>query len=715
MRITPLAALRVAALLLFLTNAPAALAADPDTVSMKHDPARYGIVVSATKTTRALLEVPNAAVVVRGSDLRRTGARTLADALVDVVGVETGGGSDAGSRLPQIAMWGLKEIDALLITLDGVPVGGPFNPALEQIAVDDIDRIEIVKGPQGTLHGVSAFAGMVQVFTNRAGVEKGTATLGGGSFDDIHGRLNLHRAVENGWNLDVALSGQSSDGWQERTSSEVERGRVSVAGPVGRGSLAFDLSGFQDRQDWGSPLPVDAGEPLPGFETDRNYAVLGAVQEHHTVGANMNFAAPLGDRLRLENTIGVAKDRQNSIRSFPGELAGDTLASEGVALRPITTTMFDDLRLVTGFDLAGRHDLVTGAAITWGRTKAEGIGFDIEELVSDESSIPHVGDVPVGDNRSFADRRTLLGAYAHDEWTPVRALTISGGGRFDQANEKLHAFGQEVGGSPETADDARTDQSWSGDIAALVRLVPDQGAGALDVVNLYGNLKSSFKPAAPNLTEPEGAKILDPERTHSIEAGVKGRAFDGQLGFDASIFQLDFHNLVVSNLDENGEPELINSGHTRFKGVEVSASISPHAIPGLSLSGGWAHHDPRFVEFTFVTPDGELRNVSGKIVELAPRELWNARAAYAPVRWLGGWVSARHQGIRPLTRRNTFFAEAFDEVDAGLTFQAGRVRLGATGRNLGDDRHYVAESDIGDSQFYVSPPKRYSAEMTISF
>src|SRR5215510_6372299 len=145
------------------------------------------VVVSATRTPTHAIDIPNGTAIVTGAELRRRGTHTLAEALQDVVGLDTGEGSDNGSRLPNVGLWGLKEFDALLFTYDGVPVGGPFNPSLSQIAVEDIDRIEIVKGPQGTLHGVSAFAGMIQVFT-RSAAEGTEVRLSGGSFSE--GRLS---------------------------------------------------------------------------------------------------------------------------------------------------------------------------------------------------------------------------------------------------------------------------------------------------------------------------------------------------------------------------------------------------------------------------------------------------------------------------------------------------------------------------------------------
>ncbi len=706
---------RIAALLL-CAAVPAVAASQADTVSMKHDPARYGIVVSATKSKRDPLDVPNGTAVVTGAELRAKGARTLADALIDVAGVETGGGSDNGSRLPNIGMWGLKEFDALLITVDGVPVGGPFNPSLAQIAVDDIERIEIVKGPQGSLHGTAAFAGMVQVFTDRSRDNKGSVTLGGGDFSQFRGAATLHRSAGD-WHFTTRVSGQKDDGWQERSTSENARVRFSMSKETGDNVAGVDLTFLHDRSDFASPLPVDGGVPVPGFSIDRNYGVRDGEIKHDVFGIQSRKTATLPHGT-LHQTAGFTYDSQKLLRSFfpdPGAITGVTaIEANGVLLEPKETAFFEDLHTITNFKAHGEHELVTGVSVTWGQTKADGIGFDFDQDLNDPSTVPNSGDVPVGDHRSFDDKRTFSGIYAHHSYTPVRAFTLSGGGRFDYVQEKLTAFGQEVGFPAVNTSDDHSEGAWSGDIGALVRLVPP-GTKGLEAVNLFGNWKSSFKPAAPNLSEAENATILDPERTHSIEGGVKVSALDGQIAFDVTGFQMDFNNMVVAIQDATLSPVLVNAGRERFKGWDVALALAPKAAPGLSVKGGYGWHDPRFVQFTFFTPDGTFRDVSGKLIELAPRLLWNAGASYTSPLGVGAWVAVRHQGQRALNRRNRFFDQPFSEYDAGVSYEAKKFRINVTGRNLGDDRHYVAESEIGDSQFYVSPPRRIQAELSLPF
>ena len=152
-------------------------------------PVNESVVVSATRGSTPEAEIPGEVTVITGEELKQRNVTNLADAIQDVVGLDTGMGSDNGPRQPNVGLWGLKEFDALLFMVDGVPIGGPFNPSLSQINIDDIDHIEIVKGPQGTLYGVSAFAGMIQVFTKSGDRRARRCGCRGGSFSK--GRVDV--------------------------------------------------------------------------------------------------------------------------------------------------------------------------------------------------------------------------------------------------------------------------------------------------------------------------------------------------------------------------------------------------------------------------------------------------------------------------------------------------------------------------------------------
>src|SRR5262249_30648199 len=162
---------------------------------------------------------------------------------------------------------------------------------------------------------------------------------------------------------------------------------------------------------------------------------------------------------------------------------------------------FNDVRVVA---TQGAHRLVAGAAVTWGRTTSSGTGFDLELTTGPNPVVPSVDDLPVGDHRSAEDRRTFLGFYVNDTWTPWPWLSLTLGARYDHTSESLTADAQEVGApEPEHAADERTDGKWSGGVSALFRVVDKPDAGVLNAVHLYVAAKSNFKPAAPNILEAE--------------------------------------------------------------------------------------------------------------------------------------------------------------------------------------------------------------------
>ena len=169
-------------------------------------------------------------------------------------------------------------------------------------------------------------------------------------------------------------------------------------------------------------MPVDAGQPIPGFQNpDLNFAVQGARVDHHTIGLFNNISTPINSNLTFENILGVTNDNQGQIRSWVTSVDGNTGTSEGIALYPKETVVYDDAHVVASFDAAGKHRLVGGAALTWGQTTAEGHGFDFDFQI-DPQVVPVYGTFPFGDNRNFKDSRTFVGLYVNDQWTPIEVV-----------------------------------------------------------------------------------------------------------------------------------------------------------------------------------------------------------------------------------------------------------------------------------------------------
>ena len=346
--------------------------ADPDAVPHAEPTpvaVNESVVVSATRSPETELEIPGEATVVTGEQLRQRGVTNLADGIQDVMGIDTGMGSDNGPRQPNVGIWGLKEFDALLFMVDGVPIGGPFLPQLAQIDIDDVDHIEIVKGPQGTLYGVSAFAGMVQVFTKSG--QAGTYHLAGRRLlqrrpgqrlDDDSDRKGHLQGLRRLRQADRRLAAEHRLPGQPRRLPL----RHAAARTAATSSSSYNM--FLNQQQFGSPLPVDppTGEVIPGFKPDSNYEPLGARVDHRVYALTVSATIPINKTTSLQNMLGLTKDdahdRPELRRPASTTSTTNIASSTGDNLKPRENDLYDDLHLVTNFQAAGSHRLVGGAA-----------------------------------------------------------------------------------------------------------------------------------------------------------------------------------------------------------------------------------------------------------------------------------------------------------------------------------------------------------------
>src|SRR5207302_327774 len=151
------------------------------------------VVVTATRVPVAADLIASAVTVLRGSDLVAQGIRTVADALQTVPGAHVAETGSYGGQTSLFMRGG--ESDYVKVLLDGVPLnqaGGGID--LANITTDNVERIEIVRGPVSVLYGSDAMTGVVQIFT-RAGQGAEAARLGaeahGGTYGSTQGALDI--------------------------------------------------------------------------------------------------------------------------------------------------------------------------------------------------------------------------------------------------------------------------------------------------------------------------------------------------------------------------------------------------------------------------------------------------------------------------------------------------------------------------------------------
>src|SRR5262245_11180199 len=134
----PQPALLAAVLLLLAANASAE---DPQAKPSPPPAFAESLQVTATRVPEDVDSVPASIQTISGQQLLDRGATDLKSALALAAGVDVAPGGDGGPASSVPEFWGLREFDAFLLVVDGVPWGGAFNPALSTLDLRDVDRI----------------------------------------------------------------------------------------------------------------------------------------------------------------------------------------------------------------------------------------------------------------------------------------------------------------------------------------------------------------------------------------------------------------------------------------------------------------------------------------------------------------------------------------------------------------------------------------------
>jgi iron complex outermembrane receptor protein len=237
-----------------------------------------------------------------------------------------------------------------------------------------------------------------------------------------------------------------------------------------------------------------------------------------------------------------------------------------------------------------------------------------------------------------------------------------------------------------------------------------------DTLRVYANYRDTFKPAAIDfgIGEEAGGEeeaLLKPETSHSIEGGVKVRSLDGRLAVDAEAFLMAFSNLVVAQ-SVNGVPGLANAGNERFTGLETEVAL---ALPRhLTARGTYSFHDATFRDYV-QDFDGVPTQLSGKRLEMSARHLASIGVLYAPPQGLFGLAELNYVGSRYLNKRNTAPADAYTTITLGGGWRSSLWEARLDIRNITDERAPIAESELGDAQYYLLPARRIELGVTRRF
>ncbi len=187
---------------LLLSASPAAFATDLNS-----------IIVTATRTAQTADETLSSLTVITRKEIERQQAQSVQDLLRGAPGVTMTNNGGPG-KATAVFLRG-TESDHVLVLLDGVTIGSATlgTTAFQDIPVEQIERIEIVRGPRSSLYGSEAIGGVIQIFTRKGGGElKPFFSIGAGSYQTYNASAGVSGGGDRGW-FSVSASGIDTEGF----------------------------------------------------------------------------------------------------------------------------------------------------------------------------------------------------------------------------------------------------------------------------------------------------------------------------------------------------------------------------------------------------------------------------------------------------------------------------------------------------------------------
>lgn len=484
------------------------------------------IVITATRVDLPTSAAISASTIIDRRLIERSGVRDVAELLRLVPGVSIARSGGPGAQSSLFLRGG--ESDYVRILVDGVQVNDPGGAVdLAWISVDDVDRIEVVRGPASVLYGTDAVTGVVQLFTRRGSASAADAEIDAGRY----GRRVLKGSASTGskrWNLILGAARERSDGLLA-FNSNYARDVASAAmrgAPSATTRVELSLRGVNDEYHF----PTDGAgnvEDRNAFRDTRRF--IGAATLSHAVSSRVRGELSL----TAMNTRGKDDDRSDTPADTMGFYFYDALTS--VRRR--------------GADARVHVMLAPSAVLTVG-------GEAVREAQRGNDS----SNFSFERNRFVADRRN---SAVYVQWLSEHGpVSLTMGGRYDE-NDTFGAF--------RTARAGFAVRAWPGGTLRV------SAGTAFKAPTFYESFNTAFS---------TGNADLSPERSRSWESGVRQVAHGGRLTLGATWFDQRFRDMIQYAFISPELPNYFNVAAASARGLELEATarLSSYLTLGASTT-----------------------------------------------------------------------------------------------------------------------------------
>lgn len=578
-----------------------------ETQGMRSDTRIEEVVVTAQKRSERLRDVPVPVTAIGGQALLTGNLLRIQDFATNIPGfnftpnvqsikslsirgITTGGGSN-----PTVG-----------VVVDDAPYGASTSSgggnAVPDIDPGDLARVEVLRGPQGTLYGASSMGGLLKFVTVDPSTDElngrlqvGTVTVHGGDGLGYNVRGSVNLPLSSAFAVRASAFSREDPGYIDNpllgtddvNTQRVRGGRVAGLWLPSE-QVSLKLSAMYQKDEADGNAQVDALLPGVGDLQQRTVRDAGAY-ERTAQAYSAVLKVSLG-AAELISVTGYNINEYDDSYDFSYGYGSTGQALYGVAGAPVLTQgesekLSQELRLEV--PLSGRVDWLIGAFYT-----------DEDNWIANQipAMEPLTGQVAGYLFNSLVDQTfSEYALFSNLTFRFTERFDLQVGGRQSR-NEQMRQntrIGVYAAGSPpppaivqprlRTEEDAFTYL-----VTPRFKLTPD--------VMMYARFASGYRAGSPN-NNPGGVApaAYDPDKTYNYELGLKGDFFEQVLTLDASLFYIDWKGIQMQlNNPVDGTSYTTNGSDAASRGVELAAELRP--ATGLSVSSWISWTDASLVE-----------------------------------------------------------------------------------------------------------------------
>jgi catecholate siderophore receptor len=614
---------------------------------------------TATKTNTRLLDIPQALTVISEKQVEDQALRSVSELLYFVPGATPGTGE---ANRDQFTLRGNNTTADLFI--DGIRDDAQYFRDFY-----NVDRVEVLKGPNAMIFGRGGGGGVINRVMKRSTLGPyREGLLSSDSYGTVRGAIDVDQPLSGG--IGLRVNGVYEDGESFRRHVDLERYGINPtvglqAGSATRIDLGYEY--FHDRRTTDRGVPSFLGKPVEGFDrtffgdpdksfakADVNIASFG-VEHRFAEGLTLRNRTLYADYDKFYQNIypnGPVTDRDGS---GPQGLTVRLSAYNDTTRRKNLFSQTDlvwegrlgglDHTLLAGFELGRQtgHNQRRNGVFAASGTSPTSIDVPLADPTVD---VPAIRFLENGANNGV--KASIAAAYVQEQLRPTDWLEIVAGLRFDRLEMDIRnrANGQSFG---------RTDNLWSPRLGLVIK--PSER------LSLYSSYSRSYLPQAGDQFNSLAAntETLKPERFDNYEIGAKWEPIEGLLA-SAAVYQLDRTNTRV--VDPADSSRFLLSGAQRSRGIELGLERS--ITDRWQVSAGYAWQKAKVTKATTACTSGDCE------VPLVPRHSFSLWTRYDFTAGIGAGLGLIARSKSYASISNAVTLPGYARLDGALYYKLWR-------------------------------------------